>query len=59
VAGPAGAVYAVPANVTIDSANFATQIVVANGTDPVFDTTNGAIQTPGVILVTSQAFAHK
>ncbi len=61
VAGPAGTVYAAPANVTIDGSNFATQIVVADGTDPVFDTTNGAVKTQGVILVTSQGFAssHK
>jgi hypothetical protein len=54
VAGPSGNVYAAPTDVTIDGSYFVTQMLIDNGTDPVFDTTNGLIKTQGVVQVTSQ-----
>ncbi len=54
VAGPAGTVYATPASVAITSTFYATQVIINNKTDPIFDATNGAVKTQGVAQATVQ-----
>jgi hypothetical protein len=54
VAGPVGAVYATPANEPVNGAYFTTQMLVENGTDPVFDTTNDVVTSQGVMQITTQ-----
>ena len=54
VAGPAGTVFATPSAVAITSTYYASQIIVNNKTDPIFDATNGAIKTQGVVQATVQ-----
>ncbi len=59
VAGPAGTVYATPSPASINGSYFATQILLGDGTDPVFDTTNGLVKTQGVVNVTMQGSVKK
>jgi len=55
VTGPAGQVFATPSGPTnIDGSYYATQMIITDSTDPVFDSTNGAVKTAGVLSVTSQ-----
>lgn len=54
VSGPAGLVYAAPAAYTVNTAYFGTQLYLSNGTDPIFDTTNGAVRSQGSVAVTAQ-----
>jgi hypothetical protein len=54
VAGPVGPVYAAPANEPVNGAYFTTQMLVENGTDPVFDTTNAVVTSQGIIQITTQ-----
>jgi hypothetical protein len=54
VAGPAGTVYAAPADTSINGAYYATQMIINDKTDPVFDSTNGAVKTQGTVQVSSQ-----
>jgi hypothetical protein len=53
VAGPVGAVYTTPPDTAINGSYYTTQLIVQNGTDPVFDTTNGAVKTEGVVSISS------
>ena len=54
VAGPAGTVYAAPSDVSINGLYFTNQIITDDNTDPVFDTTNGAVKTQGTVHVAYQ-----
>lgn len=54
IAGPAGTVYAAPADIPITNSYYATQIIINNKTDPIFDATNGAVKTAGAVQATVQ-----
>ena len=54
VAGPAGAVYTAPTNTSINGSYYTSQLIVSDNTDPVFDTTNGAVNTAGTVAVSYQ-----
>ena len=54
VAGPAGLVYAAPSAVSINGSYYTNQLIISNQTAPVFDTTNGAVATPGAVQVVIQ-----
>lgn len=54
VAGPAGTVYSAPTPLNINGAYYSSQIIVNDATDPVFDTTNGAVQTQGTMGFVTQ-----
>ena len=54
VAGPAGTIYATPTAAAVPGANYSTQILIDNKTDPIFDTTNGKISTQGAVQATIQ-----
>jgi hypothetical protein len=38
----------------VNGAYFTTQMLVENGTDPVFDTTNDVVTSQGVMQITTQ-----
>lgn len=54
VAGPGGLVYAAPSPISITGSYYSNQLIITNLTDPVFDTTNGAVATPGAAQVIIQ-----
>ena len=55
IAGPVGLVFAAPgSNFPITSTYYASQFIVTDGGDPLFDATNGTVKTAGTIALTSQ-----
>ncbi len=54
VAGPAGLAYAALSPISINGAYYTNQYIITNQTAPVFDTTNGAVATPGAAQVVIQ-----
>lgn len=54
VAGAAGLVYSAPSAYNINVSHFSTQMIIDNGIDPLFDSTNGAVKTPGTVEVIAQ-----
>lgn len=55
VMGPAGTVYAVPSDIVVNGIYYMNQILISNGTDPLFDTTNGTVKTQGAVQATVQS----
>ena len=52
LAGPIGLVYQAPADATITTTYYSTQIVIGQFTAPVFDPTNATLLSPGTVLAT-------
>ncbi len=52
IAGPLGLVYQAPADSTITTTYYSTQMVIGQFTAPVFDPTNATLLSPGSVLAT-------